>query len=214
MREIDLIPASYRLERTHAFFAKVLVVVVIALIASTAMGRLWLDAELNKIQARIADLQSQQTISSQQRDQLAALSAERENFQQQLYLLKGLRSGTAASNLFGTIDGALVGDELWFRNWQFRRAGVTNSQGQAIETGYFIVLPENGQPADPWQVETHMTITGQALDYEALSEFVKRLLGAPAIESVRIRRTELQRIATRSIVDFDLAIVISRRVFD
>jgi hypothetical protein len=39
-------------------------------------------------------------------------------------------------------------------------------------------------------------------------------LEKPAIESARIRRTEQQRFDTRTIVDFDLAVVINRRVQD
>ena len=214
MREIDLIPASYRRERMRELSFKVLAAAVAVLIAGTAAGRVWLDTSIGRLQNQIAGMQAQQTISTQERDQLAALSAERDDYRQQLYLLKGLRSGTAASNLFGAIDEALVGQELWFRDWQFRRAGVTNAQGQTIETGYFIVVPETGQPAEPWQVETHMTIAGQALDHEALSEFVRRLLARHEIASVRIRRTELQRYESRTIVDFDLAIVINREVFE
>ena len=34
------------------------------------------------------------------------------------------------------IDDALVGGEVWFRDWAFRRAGVTDAGGQAIESGY------------------------------------------------------------------------------
>ncbi len=128
-------------------------------------------------------------------------------------MLQGLRGGAAEANLFLGIDEALNGDELWFTNWQFRRAGVKDTEGRVVETGYFVVVPE-GTPPESWQVETHMTIAGQAQDHGALSEFVRRLLGRAEIENVRIRRTEVQRYATRSVVAFDLAVVINRRVLD
>ena len=155
------------------------------------------------------DLRSLMSISPA----LAALNAEQENLQDQLHLLRGLRSGTAATNLFRIIDEALVEDELWFRHWDFRRAGVTDATGQAVETGYFLVVPDDGQEQESWQVETHMTITGQSQDHATLSEFVTRLLSRPEIEDVRIRRTELHRYDARNLVDFDLAVVINSKVF-
>lgn len=214
MHEIDLIPASYRRERARKLWTKLLGGGGAALLVGTATARVWLDGAIGELRSEISRLETEQTITRQQRDQLASLTADRDSYQQRLYLLQGLRSGTAATNLIGVIDDSLVGDELWFRNWQFRRAGVTNAEGQPVESGYFVVVGDGNSKEEPWQVETHMTIAGQARDHAALSEFVRRLLEKPAIESARIRRTEQQRFDTRTIVDFDLAVVINRRVQD
>ncbi len=213
MREIDLVPASYRRQRKQLRFVKILAGVVVGLLATTATARMWLGHAVNTVEQDIARLQAQQTITTRERDELAALGAEQKNLQDQLHLLRGLRSGTAATNLFLIIDEALVEDELWFRHWDFRRAGVTDATGQAVETGYFLVVPDDGQETEEWQVETHMTITGQSQDHATLSEFVTRLLSRPEIEDVRIRRTELHRYDARNLVDFDLAVVINSRVF-
>ena len=212
MREIDLIPASYRAARRQTFLLKALVGVVIGLVTTTAAARVWLDMRIEAIDTEVSSLQARQTITTGERDQLAALTETKRNYEEQLYLLSGLRSGAATTDLFATIDDALIDDEVWFRSWEFRRAGVTNAEGQSIETGYFVVVTDNAADNDTWRVETHMTIAGQALDHAALSRFVQRLLGHPEIENVHIRRTELQRFATRSLVDFDLAVVINRQV--
>jgi len=214
MREIDLVPESYRRQRSQLRWIKLLAGLTAGLLATTATARVWLGYVVSGVESEIEILQAQQTITTLERDELAALNEERNSLQEQLHLLRGLRSGTAATNLFRIIDAALVEDELWFRRWDFRRAGVTDAAGQAVETGYFLVVPDNAQQAEAWQVETHMTITGQAQDHATLSEFVTRLLDRTEIEDVRIRRTELHRYDARSLVDFDLAVVINSRVLE
>lgn len=211
MHDVDLIPASYRRERSFAIWIKWIGALLIALVMTTAGARVWLDSAIEATDAKVASLQVQQTITSGERDQLAALTEDQKEYQDQLYLLKGLRSGAATTDLFSIIDQALVGEELWFRRWEFHRAGVTNADGQSIETGYFVVLSSDGTQNESWRVETHMTIDGQAKDHAALSEFVQRLLSHPEIENVHVRRTELQRFATRSLVDFDIAVIINRQ---
>jgi hypothetical protein len=212
MREIDLIPASYRAARRQTLWLKVLAGFVLGLVATTGAARLWLDVSIAAIDSEVASLQARQTITTAERDRLATLNETKRNYEEQLYLLNGLRSGAATTDLFAIIDDALIDREVWFRSWEFRRAGVTNAQGQSIETGYFVVVADNAVNADSWRVETHMTVAGQALDHAALSRFVQRLLEHPEIENVHIRRTELQRFAVRSLVDFDLAVVINRQV--
>jgi hypothetical protein len=211
VHEVDLIPASYRRERSRALWIKWIGALTFGLVMTTAGARVWLDSSINTVDAQVARLQMLQTITTGERDQLAALSENQKNYQDQLYLLKGLRSGAATADLFGIIDQALIGDELWFRRWEFRRAGVTNAEGQSVETGYFIVVSNDGTQNDSWRVETHMTIAGQAQDHAALSEFVQRLLSHPEIENVHVRRTELRRYASRSLVDFDIAVIINRQ---
>lgn len=211
MREIDLIPASYRQARRRNVWAKALLGLLLGLVVSSAGARLWLDAAVERVESEVTRLELQQTITSAERDRLAAMTAERESYEEQLYLLRGLRSGAAATDLFEIIDAALIGGEVWFRNWEFRRAGVTDAEGQAIETGYFLIVAE-AAPEDSWRVETHMAIAGQAIDHATLSTFVQRLLAHSEIENVRVQRTDLQRFGERSLVDFDLAVIINRQV--
>lgn len=211
MREVDLIPASYREARRRNLWVKGFAAVTLVLVVSSAAARVFLDAAVEAVETEVERLQIQQTVTSAERDRLAAMTADKQSYEEQLYLLKGLRSGAAATDLFEIIDGALVGGEVWFRDWGFRRAGVTDAGGQAIESGYFVMASDNGSE-DAWRVETHMTIVGQALDHAMLSQFAQRLLAHPEIENVHVKRTDLQRYATRSLVDFDLAVVINRQV--
>lgn len=212
MREIDLIPESYRRARRQSTWLKVLAGIMLVLVAVTAAARVWLDMQVSAIEQELAKLQAQQTITTSERDRLVALSETRKGYEEQLYLLRGLRSGAATTDLFSIIDAALIDGEIWFRSWEFRRAGVTNAEGQALETGYFVIVSNNSQQNDAWRVETHMTVSGQAIDYSALSRFVQRLLAHPEIENVHVRRTELQRFSTRNLVDFDIAVIINREV--
>lgn len=213
MREVDLIPASYREARRRSIWIKAFAGVTLGLVVSSAAARVWLDAAVQAVDSDVERLQIRQTVTSAERDRLAAMTADKQSYEAQLYLLRGLRSGAATTDLFEIIDEALVGGEVWFRDWGFRRAGVTDAAGQAIDSGYFVMASDNGQD-DAWRVETHMTIVGQAIDHATLSEFAQRLLAHPEIENVHIKRTDLQRYATRSLVDFDLAVVIDRRVAD
>jgi hypothetical protein len=214
MREIDLIPASYRRAQTHVLWVRALFGAFGAVVVGTLVVWLGLGAAIAGIRAQTAELQRQQAISIQESEQLASLAQTSDSYRRQLQLLKGLRSGTEATNLFLVMDDALVGDDVWFTNWQFRRAGVTTPDGKALEASYFIVVPEGGRPPESWRVETHMTITGQAENYSALSEFVKRLLSHSEIATVRVRRSELQHYEPHTIIDFDLAVVINGKVGD
>src|SRR5688572_17226955 len=212
MRDIDLIPASYRRERARAQWIKLVGSALAALLLTTAAARIWLGAAVGDLKSEMSSLQSELAVTTQQRARLAALSVDRDRYRQQLYVLEGLRSGTTDTNLLRIVGDAMQGNELWFRNWQFRRAGVTNAEGQPVDTGYFVVVPNQPARSEAWRVETHMTIAGQATDHAALSEFVRRLLAEPEIDAARIRRTEVQQYDARNIVDFDLAVVISTHV--
>ncbi len=215
MHELDLIPASYRQTRLQYRWMVLVGSAVVALLALTAASWFALDIANARVARDIDSLQRQQTISTAERDELQRLSAQKSDYQQQLRLLTGLRSGTAAENLFRIIDQVLFEDELWFLKWQFRRAGVSNGEkGRAVETGYFLVVSQEagaGQD-ETWRVETHMEITGQATDHAALSRFVRRLFSRAEIFDVRVKRTELHRYRTRTVVDFDLTVIINSRV--
>jgi hypothetical protein len=214
MREIDLIPESYRRQRSQRLWTKLVSSAIAVIVLVTGTARVWLGSLVDAVEADVAALQARETVTQQQRDELTRLDAQQRSYLDQLNLLRGLRSGTAATNLFHIVDAALADDELWFRDWQFRRAGVRNAAGQSIETGYFVVVADDNRQQDAWQVETHMVIAGQAQDHGALSRFVTRLLAHPEIDSAGIRRSEQRRYGHRSLVDFDLAVVMNRKVLD
>ena len=132
-------------------------------------------------------------------------------------MLSGLRSGASAEQMFVTVDRALPGQEVWITSWKFRRAGTpVNEKQEAVNTGYFIVIPagSNKQPEETWKIETNMKLQGQALDHEAMSRFVMNLTQQAEIEDVRIVNTRLNKVNQVKVVDFSLDILVSSRQGD
>jgi hypothetical protein len=117
--------------------------------------------------------------------------------------------------MFTVIDHALDGGDVWFRSWRFQRAGaeVEMEGEESVNTGYFVVLPPDGESSESraWRVETHMEIRGHARDHAALSTFVRRLYEQPSIEDVKVLKTNAREYDHGSLVDFDLAVVVAGR---
>ena len=129
-------------------------------------------------------------------------------------MLEKLRGGALAEDMFVNIDRALDGRNVWFKRWKFMRAGSkTSEQPRGVNTGYFIVIPEGDRASqkeqEAWQIETHMEVSGQATDHEALSSFVRRVLQQPQIGDVRILNTQQQVSVDRTVVDFRLVIMVN-----
>ncbi len=219
MTEIDLIPADYRTRQWRRRWIRLAAVLASGVLLLSGVSYTTLAYATRQVRTDIEGLLAQQAITKQQRAELEQLSTEKAELQQQLSLLNGLRSGAAAESMFWTIERTMVGDDLWFLRWQFRRAGVIVSETQkTVNTGYFIVVPRDPRNTDnkkdlrPLQVETHMTIKGQASDHAALSKFVRRLFEQPEIADVRLHKTSLRRYASMQVVDFDLDVVLNSNV--
>lgn len=215
MSELNLIPEDYQTRLgQRAMLRQYVIVFVILNIIILAFGGLFAHLT-QKETVRIKALQSQNAISEQQRTQLEALTAEQSEFERRWSLLRGLRAGAAIEDIFTIVDKALVNDDLWFVNWSFRRAGVVvDGETRTIETGYFLIVPTDGQPNEvpDWQVETHMVLEGRAVDHQALSTFVRALFEQPDIKDVNVRRTSLTDYANGRVVSFDLTIVLNSDV--
>ena len=209
MTDIDLIPADYR-DRIKVYgWARYTIAAGAAVLVLSIAGYFPLDSINEKISVEISALQSQQQISSQQSETLAALNNKKANYESQLSLLAGLRGGAAAPAMFKTIDNALSNNEVWFLDWQFQRAGhAVEKKPETVSTGYFIIISDDdGSGEEAWMVETHMTIRGQAKDHAALSRFVRKLFDQPEILDVRILNTS--RLSNARIVNFDLAVTVN-----
>ena len=215
MNELDLIPQDYRdkLEQ-RSIFRQYLIGFAILNIVVLAFGGLFVQLTKHTTD-RIQELQSQNAITEQQRAQLEELTAEQSDFERRWSLLRGLRAGAAIEDIFTIVDRALVGNDLWFVNWSFRRAGVVvDGETRTIETGYFLIVPPDEQSGEmpEWQVETHMVLEGRAVDHQALSTFVRALFQQPDIKDVSVRRTSLTEYASGRVVSFDLTIVLNSDV--
>ena len=214
MNEIDLFPDELRKQLLFTRWFRFAGYTVVLLTILSVVAFVLLREASARIEEQIQYFQSQRKITTANRSQLEQLNQQKSELQQQLDLLGGLRSGASAEQMFLMIDRALLGPDVWLTNWKFRRAGTPIDQRQqAVSTGYFIVIPADNQnrPAETWQIETHMTIQGQALDHSAMSRFVLNLTQQPEIENVRIVNTRLNEGNRVKLVDFSLDILVSTR---
>lgn len=215
MSELDLIPQDYRSTLTKKamlvqYFVAFLILNMLILAAAGLFAHLTSRAE-TQIQA----LKSQSAITEQQQARLEQLTTQQSEYERRWSLLRGLRAGAAIEDIFKIIDQALVNESLWFVDWSFRRAGVVvDGETRSVETGYFLIVPADGQAGEipDWQVETHMTLEGRALDHQALSKFVRALFEQPDIKDVSVRRTSLTDFANDRVVSFDLTIILNSDV--
>ena len=215
MTEIDLIPKEYRIRQWQGRWLKMAGFLFGAMLCVHAAAYAVLLNERQAVERDVANLEADQRVSAEQRSELERLSSAKAEYDQQLKLLTGLRSGASAEQLFLTVERALETDEVWFIDWRFQRSGiVVESTENGVNTGYFIVVPpEPGKASEqPWQVRTHMTIRGRSRDHSALSSFVKSLFAQPEIDDVHLGQTSMTRLDGNDLVDFDLAVVMNTNV--
>jgi hypothetical protein len=212
MTELDLIPEDYR-KRLGRLAEIRQYAIAFALVNVLVLGSAGLFAHFSgKANDKIQDLKTQSAITEQQQTQLEQLSTQQVEYERRWALLRGLRAGAAIEDIFRIIDRAIVNNNLWFVNWSFRRAGVVvDGETRGIETGYFVIVEEDGQSAGnpDWQVETHMVLEGRAMDHQALSTFVRALFEQPDIKDVSVQRTSLTDYANGRVVSFDLTIILN-----
>lgn len=211
MADLDLIPNDYRrwlsqqaLVRNYAIAFATLVILIV--VAAFLLGHAARSAQTKALQ-----LKADNAITQQQQIQLQQLKDQQAEYERQWSLLRGLRAGAAIDDIFSLIDRSIVAGDLWFLDWSFRRAGViVDGEKRGIETGYFIIVSENSDPfADPdLEVETHMTIHGQAKDHQALSKFVRALFEQQDIKDVNVQKTSQTNYANGHAVDFDMTLVL------
>jgi hypothetical protein len=212
MNEIDLFPDELRKKLLFYRWFKMTGIAIVLLTVAAGSGFAFLLKVNAGIEEQIRIFQSQREISDTNRKKLEQLNQQRRNLQQQLDLLDGLRSGASAEQMFVTIDRALPGPDVWLTNWKFHRAGTqVNEEEEAVSTGYFVVIPagiENSEE-ETWKIETRMEIQGQALDHEAMSQFVLNLTRQPEIDNVRIVNSRQTTVNQAKLVEFGLDIVVS-----
>lgn len=215
MADLDLIPQDYRdwLSRRAMLRQYVIVFLILNVLILASSGVL---AHFSQGAAqRIQDLQAQSAITEQQQVQLEMLREQQGEYERRWSLLRGLRAGAAVEDIFKIIDEALVDDDLWFVDWRFQRAGVVvNGETRDVETGYFVIVLEDGNYNEnlDWKVETLMTVSGQARDHQALSTFVRALFEQPSIQDVSVRKTSRANYAGGRVVSFELGIVLNSAV--
>ncbi|MCU7855624.1 MAG: hypothetical protein KZQ79_08030, partial [Candidatus Thiodiazotropha sp. (ex Lucinoma borealis)] len=124
MNEIDLIPELYRKQRLFNQWIKHSIYLLAGISTTVIVMFVFLQIQTETIDDQLKELQTQKAISTQQRNKLEKLNSRKADLIQQLDLLAGLRSGSAAEQMFITVDKAISKGDVWFTNWRFRRAGT------------------------------------------------------------------------------------------
>lgn len=170
------------------------------------------DQLADRTRGEASRLKAESDITQQKQAEIERLDAEQREYEGQLSLLYGLRAGAAIEDIFSIVDRSFAAGELWFLDWSFQRAGIiVDGEKRGIETGYFIIVSEDGEPASgqDLEVETRMTIRGQAQNHQSLSKFVRALFEQRDIRDVSVQKTSQADYASRRVVDFAITIVLN-----
>ena len=217
MADIDLIPNDYRNWLGQQSVVRKYGTVFVALNVLIIVAALVFGQMSERARADVSRLKSENAITQQQQTQLQQLEDQQSEYERQWSLLRGLRAGAAIDDIFTLIDESIISGDLWFLDWSFRRAGViVDGEQQGVETGYFIIVADNADPfANPdLEVETHMTIHGQAKDHQALSKFVRALFEQQDIKDVNVQKTSQIDYANGRAVDFNMTVVLNSALKD
>lgn len=216
MSDINLIPQDYRNWLTQQSMLRRYLLVFAGINVAIFVLAMALVQASNRIGDEAVQLKSKNAITQQQQVQLEQLQQQHAEYERQLGLLRGLRAGAAVDEIFSIIDRSLNSDDLWFVDWKFQRAGVVvDGEQRGVETGYFVIVDDEQNPNDgEWQVETRMTIHGQAKDHQALSTFVRALFEQPEIKDVNVQRTSATAYGSGRVVEFDMTIILNSAVRD
>lgn len=210
MSELDLVPPRYRRRRKAIDLTRSMGVLYVAVCLFVVGLRFVLDQQVSRHGEEIEAMRAKQADAERAQAEYALLEGEKEDLDDRIRALEGLRGGVAAIRMFSLVDAALS-EDIWFKQWSFRRAGETvEAESTAVETGYFILLPrtDDDSPRRAWRMHTHMEIIAEASDHGALAAFVHRLSRQPQIESVRILSTRGQRESDGGRVAFELALLV------
>ncbi|MDH3748429.1 MAG: PilN domain-containing protein [Gammaproteobacteria bacterium] len=215
MPDIDLIPLDYRNWLKQQAVMRKYVIAFVLLNALILAAGVLLANTAQQAQAKVVQLRSDNAITQQQQAQIEQLKDQQTELERRWSLLRGLRAGAAVDDIFSLIDRSIIGGDLWFLDWSFRRAGViVDGQQRGIETGYFIIVEDQDDPLADLDlvVETHMTIHGQAKDHQALSKFVRALFEQRDIKDVNVQKTSQTDFANGRVVDFNLTVVLNSAI--
>ncbi|MFK8030344.1 MAG: PilN domain-containing protein [Gammaproteobacteria bacterium] len=211
MNSIDLIPNDYRESALRSGRLRIALWIAVIICTFVVLGSYLLAKKARDIKAESDQIRQKFALGTLYSDQISTLDDRLKELNEEWLLLSGLRAGAAAEDLFIIIDQALPGEDVWFNDWTFRRAGVIlPDTDQVVGSSYFIVVANDSdrEAEDKWRVETHMDISGQAKDHAALSKFVRGLYDQREIQDVKLSQTRVTQYADRSVVDFKLAVVL------
>ncbi len=190
MSEVDLIPAEFRQGQRLRMRLKAAALTYGVLVAVLLVAKLGLGHALKQEQQRIDTLTAEENAILKQRQSYDELQSRRGKLQEYLEVLKGLRGGPKAEQMFVVLDRA-INDQVWMTSWRFLRAGEEPAAApDKPASGYLGAVSATEAPRpEQWRNALRMEISGQALTHSALAEFVNTLQDQREIAEVKLQST-------------------------
>ena len=211
MHELDLIPEDYRQLQQLRVLVKVFVVAYVFILLGIGISKYMLTRQMSAIEQQISLFENDKSNLERQHQALVQLQASRKILENRVQILRKLRDGPPARQMFLVMD-RVIDKGTWFHNWSFMRAGEFQEvEAESVNTGYFVIVQEDKkrQQERAWKLNTHMELDGKSLDHTYLASFVKRLITQPEIEDVKVLKTSTQNFNKVDIVDFSLAVTVN-----
>ncbi len=212
MGELDLVPADYRKSLKLRQHLKLYLIIFALVVIAVIGGKATLSSHTGRLSATVTDFEQKKLLLEQKQQRLADMRTDRNFLLERVRVLRSLQNGPSAEVMFQVVDQAYV-EGTWFKKFKFRQDGEIRGLEAADETdtGYFIIVrdSERQNREQAWRMNTHMEISGHALDHTVLAGFVNNLVTSEAIEDVKILKTGRERRNQGSAIGFDLAIRVS-----
>ncbi len=214
MAEFDLIPQDYRQLQQLRQHIKLYAIIFIILVIAIVVGKVEMNRHISELGKTVSNYEQKRLIMQQQQQRLSDLQKKKSKIEGRVKILRSLRDGPEAEQMFLVIDHAMV-NGTWFKKWSFRHDGELSyvNKMEEINTGYFIIVKDDANPNrdQAWRLQTHMEISGQAINHTVLAGLVKNLVTSPEIDDVKILKTSLVKYIAGEVVNFDLAITVNNQ---
>jgi hypothetical protein len=214
IHELDLIPAAYRerirIQRWLKYFAAISAAILIIIIGL----KIKIDRQLTGLNSEIKILHKDKQLNIQQQQKFNDLQNQEKSLAARLKILDGLRGGPPVRQILLAVD-RIMNNDIWFTQWKFIRSNeITEIKPETVQTGYFIIIPEDLNQTNKkqaWKLESHMEITGQAINHSILANFVRQLIDQPEVTDVKLINTSLRTSSDVQVVDFKMAVIVNNR---
>ncbi len=200
MREMDLIPADYRTLQLSRKMLTIFAAVVLTLVLSALIGRLFLGLRIDSVQREISQLTAESESLREHQTVIDGLEKERVNVNRELAFVEMLQQGGQASTAFQLFENTLE-DSVWLTDWGYQANDLINAaEGQEQATGSAIKnVNEDGS------LGAIILARGQASNHAALTRLVENLMAQKTVQDVRVLRSAMVD-PQRGIVSFELEI--------
>jgi len=185
MADIDLIPRSYRerqrVQGTLRGYALGLAALLVLATAATGLLR-WHVARTEPLLAR---MRADATSSGADSVRLAALQTRHTTLVQQVAALGSLRAAGTVRQLAESLDQSLRAD-LWLSTIRYERSELALPAQTAEPARAGELQVQVGAVAERWRISRRVDLSGAALSYPALTEFMRGFAGQGGIADVQL----------------------------